>query len=149
MRAVLDTNIIVSRFLSAAGFPALILALWEKGLFDLVVTEPILAEYERVLAYERVQARHHMSADEIIQVIADFRTFAILVETRETLDVIADDPSDNRFLEAAVAGGCEYVVSGDPHLLRVGEYRGITILTPSAFIAVLEQSLPAGEDRHA
>ena len=142
MRAVLDTNIIVSRFLSSAGFPALIVALWEKGLFELVLTEAILAEYERVLAYASVQSRHRMTHDEIAQVISDFRSFAIVVESMETLDVVVDDPSDNRFLEAAVAGGCEYIVSGDPHLLRVGEYRGITILPPAAFVAVLEQTPP-------
>jgi putative PIN family toxin of toxin-antitoxin system len=140
VRVVLDTNVIVSRFLSALGFPALILALWEKGLFELVVSEPILAEYRRALGYPGVQARHRMTPDDLDQVIADFRSFSIVVDATETIDVIRDDPSDNRFLEAATAGHCEYVVSGNPHLLRVGDYRGITILTPAAFAAVLEQT---------
>lgn len=139
MRVVLDTNIIVSRFLSVHGNPALILALWEKGVFELIVTEAILAEYARVLAYPAVQSRHRLTTDEIGQAIANFRSFAVLVEPTETLDVVTDDPSDNRFLEAAVAGGCEYIVSGDPHLLTIGEYRGIAILNPAAFVALLEQ----------
>jgi len=139
VRAVVDTNVIVSRFLSASGNPALILALWEKGLFELVLSEDILAEYARVLAYEQVRSRHGMTTEETGQVIADFRAFAVMVEPEEAIDVIADDPSDNRFLEAAIAGSCEYIVSGDPHLLRVGEYRGITILTPSAFVALLQR----------
>ena len=70
----------------------------------------------------------------------DFRTFAIFVQVLEHIDVISDDPSDDRFLEAAVAGGCQYLVSGDPHLLRVGEYRGVTILTPAAFASVVERA---------
>jgi putative PIN family toxin of toxin-antitoxin system len=139
MRVVIDTNVIISRFLSAHGHPALILALWEKGFFELIVTEAILAEYAKVLAYPAVQSRHHMTRDEIGQVVADFRSFCVLVEPAESLNVVTDDPSDNRFLEAAVAGGCEYIVSGDPHLLTVGEYRGIAILRPAAFVALLEQ----------
>ena len=135
MRVVIDTNVIVSRFLSPFGNPALIVALWEEGIFELIVSEVILAEYARVLAYQAVQARHHMSLGEIGQVIADFRSFAILVEPFETIDVVADDPSDNRFLEAAVTGRCDYLVSGDPHLLGVGTYRGVTILSPAAFVA--------------
>jgi putative PIN family toxin of toxin-antitoxin system len=139
VRAVLDTNVIISSFLSPTGIRALVLALWEKGLFELVVSSAILAEYERVLAYRDVQARHGMSLATIAMVVADFRSFAIVVEPREAIDVIADDPSDNRFLEAAVAGNCAYIVSGDPHLLRLEEYRGIQIVPPAAFLAVLEQ----------
>ncbi len=74
-----------------------------------------------------------------MQVIADFRSFVILVEPGDPLDVIADDPADNKFLEAAVAGDCDFVVCDDPHLMRLGEYRGIQILTPAAFLVVLEQ----------
>jgi uncharacterized protein len=139
MRAVIDTNVVVSRFLSPFGNPALILALWEKALFELVVSDAILAEYERVLAYRAVRVRHRLSQDEITAIVADFRNFAILVEPSESIDVIADDPSDNMFLEAAVAGHCEYVVSGDPHLLRLGEYRSIQIVPPATFLAVLER----------
>jgi uncharacterized protein len=139
MRAVIDTNVVVSRFLSPFGNPALILALWEKALLELVVSNAILAEYERVLAYRSVQARHGLSRDEIATIVADFRNFAIIVEPAELIDAIADDPSDNRFLEAAVAGGCDYIVSGDPHLLRLGQFRGIQIVPPAAFVAVLER----------
>jgi len=139
MRAVIDTNVIISRFLSPNGTPAQIISLWEQGLFELIVTEAILAEYLRVLAYEHIQPRHRMSPEEISQVVADFRSFAGVVEPSEPITVIADDPSDNMFLEAAVAGSCDYVVSGDPHLLRLGEYRGIQILRPAAFLAILEE----------
>jgi putative PIN family toxin of toxin-antitoxin system len=138
VRAVIDTNVIISRFLSPNGTPALILALWEQGLFELIVTEAILAEYLRVLAYPHMQRRHGMSPDETAQVVADFRSFAVLVEPVEQVAVVADDPSDDKFHEAAIAGNCEYVVSGDPHLLRVGEYRGIQIMKPTAFLATLE-----------
>jgi putative PIN family toxin of toxin-antitoxin system len=139
MRVVIDTNVVVSRFLSPDGTPARILSFWENSLFELIVTDPILAGYRRVLAYDRIRSRHGLNQEEIEQTVAGFRNFAVLVEPVEPIVAIVDDPSDDRFLEAAVAGGCDYVVSGDPHLLRLGEYRGIQILTPAAFRAVLEQ----------
>lgn len=80
-----------------------------------------------------------MSRDEIDQVISDLRSFAILVSPSETINVVTDDPSDSRFLEAAVAGRCDYLVSGDPHLLSVGEYRGVTVLSPAAFVDLVER----------
>ncbi len=138
MRAVLDTNVIVSGFLSPAGLRALVLALWEKGLFELVVSEAILGEYARALAFRDVQSRHRMSQDEITQVVDDFRRFAMVDAPDQAIDAIAGDRSDNKFLEAAVAGNCEFVASADPHLLRLGEYQGIQILPPAAFPTLLE-----------
>jgi len=143
MRAVVDTNVVVSRFLSPNGTPALILTLWEQGRFELVVSEPILAEYARVLAYPRIQARHQLASDEIAQVIDGFRSFAVLADPSERIAVIADDPADNMFLEAAVAGRCDFITSGDPHLLRVGTFRDVQILTPAAFLAVIQHEDPA------
>jgi predicted nucleic acid-binding protein len=47
--------------------------------------------------------------------------------------VIHDDPSDDKFLEAAVAGNVSYIISGDKHLLRLSEFQGIQILKPRDF----------------
>lgn len=63
---------------------------------------------------------------------------AILVQPEETLHVIERNPSDNRYLECAVAGDAAYVVSGDDHLLAVGEYRGLRILSPREFLVLLK-----------
>lgn len=138
MRVVIDTNVLVSRHLSPNGTPALVFALWEAGDFELVLSEAILAEYGRVLAYQHIQRRDGMSSNDIEQVVADFRSFATVVDPTEAIRAVVDDPSDDTFVEAAVAGRCGYVVSGDPHLLRLGEYRGIQMVTPAVFLAVLE-----------
>src|SRR3954451_5185906 len=122
MRVVIDTNVTTSRYLNPRGAPAELFGLWEQQVFELLVSEAILAEYERVLQYPKIRSRHRMTDDRIRQVIDDFREVAILVAPTETLDIIADDPTDNRFLECAVAGGAQYIVSGDRHLRDVGEY---------------------------
>ncbi len=137
MRVVDDTNVLVSRFLSPRGPPAKLFSWWERHAFELLVSEPILVEYQRVLQYPHLSERHGMSTAAIADLVAALRQVAILVTPTEQLDVIAADPADNMFLECAVAGGAAYIVSGDAHLLRLCVYQGIPILTPAAFLAVV------------
>jgi uncharacterized protein len=142
MRVVADTNVIVSAFLSAIGAPARLLDLWRQGVFELLASEPILAEYRRALAYPKIQARHRLTDEYLDRLISEWRQFIILVEPHEVIGAISDDPSDNRFLECAVAGGADYVVSGDRHLLQLQRFRGIEILSPAAFVSVLRPASP-------
>lgn len=139
MRLVIDTNVIVSAFLSPRGIPARILGAWEDQAFELLVSEPILAEYQRALSYEPVRVRHRRSQEQIATDIQRFRIFAILIQVSERLEVIEADPADNKFLECAIAGGAEYIVSGDSQLQNLQEYRGIRILSPAVFLTVLER----------
>ena len=137
MRLVLDTTIVVSSFLSPTGAPGRIIELWQDETFEVAASEPILAEYGRVLGYEHIRARHRMSDDEIDQASTQLRQAVILVEPTERIVAIAADPADDMFLECAVAANAEYIISRDPHLLNIGEFRGIQILSPGAFLAVL------------
>ena len=62
---------------------------------------------------------------------------AVLTPGRIELSVIREDPDDDRYLECAVEGQAEYIVSGDRHLLALGSYRHISIVPPRAFLAVV------------
>jgi putative PIN family toxin of toxin-antitoxin system len=145
MRAVLDTNILISRYLSPHAAPSHIFGRWRLDAFELVVTEPILAEYQEVLSYDRLRRVHRLSDEEISSIVEDFREFATVVEPNKRLHVILDDPDDDKFLEAALAGEAEFVVSGDRHLLQLKTYGGIRIVTPSVFLAILQQEAPSEE----
>jgi putative PIN family toxin of toxin-antitoxin system len=141
MRVVLDTNVAVSRYLSPRGVPAQILANWRAAIFDLVVSEAILAEYQHTLQYERLRAIHHMNDENIAAIIGEFREFALLVEPLETPSVISADPADDKFLACAITGAADYIISGDGHLLNLKAYQGIRVLTPTVFLAVLTEQL--------
>ncbi len=138
MKVVLDTNIVVSAYLVPVGPPVRILALWRAAAFDLVVSEDILLEYERMLSHPRITARHGMLDEEVVDEIAACREFAILVEPQETLHVVKDDP-DDKFFECGLAGSATYMVTRDKAMLSVKSYRGIRAVTPEVFLAVLER----------
>ncbi len=139
MRVVVDTNVVVSTFLSPTGAPAGVLAHWQNQSFEWVVSDLLLREYHRALLYDRVAARHGMSTEEVAEVVMELRRFALVVEPQKNLAIIREDPDDDRVLECAVAGDPDYIISGDKHLLRLREYRGIPILSPSAFLAAIGQ----------
>lgn len=118
--------------------PAQIRAEFEQRHFDLIVSDPILDEYERALNYLRVASRHHLGSSEVAEQVAGIRRTATLVVATDLPRMIPEDPSDNLVLATAVAGGAQYIVSGDDHLHRLGEYSGIHIVSPTLFLAVLK-----------
>lgn len=138
IRAVLDANVFVSAVLSPKGVPAQILTAWRADRFHLVTSEAILHEIDRVLHYPRIRKRHRWTEDEITVFVGDLARLALLASGEQTLRVISDDPSDNRYLECAIQGEADYLVSGDQHLLQLGAYQKIRIVTPRDFLDVVK-----------
>ena len=139
MRVVLDTNVLVSRFLSPSGAPAQIFAMWERESFQVVVSTPIIEEYRAALAYRHVARRHKMTRREIDDVVEAIRLLAIVVEPASRLAVVKGDPEDDKFLECAVEGNASCIVTGDRLLLELRRYQGIEILSPAAFVAAVRE----------
>ena len=110
MKIVLDTNTLVSAFLSNRGAPAQVLEALRQEAFELVVSEAILDEYQQVLGYEKVQILHQMDGAEITEVIDALKGVAIIVEPRQSLAGVVRDPDDTKFLECALAGNALYIV---------------------------------------
>ena len=137
MIVVLDTSVIISALLSAEGPPAQIIDLWEAGVFDVAISTPLLDELKRALDYPQVKKFQKMTPDEINTLLGRWSTISVYVEPEVALEVVEDDPDDNRVLECAVAAKVNYIISGDKHLLDLGEYRGIEVLPPAGFIVLL------------
>lgn len=137
MRVVIDANVYVSALISSSGAPARIVKHWLQGKFDVLISQAIVDEILRVTGYEKLQkyARLRENRREFVQLLVDQ---AIWVEPTETPGVVEEDESDNRCAECAVAGNAQYLVSGDPHLLNVGEYQGIRFISPAIFETLLE-----------
>lgn len=138
MRVVLDTNIYISNLISEKGNPARIVHWWLEGEFDVLVSQPIIDEVLRVTGYERIQKKYTKVRENRLEYAALISEQALWIEADEKLDIIASDESDNRYVECAVAGGAQYIITGDEHLLELGEYEGILVVTPAAFVALVE-----------
>ena len=138
MIVVLDTNVIISSLLSSKGAPAEIVRRWEAEVFEVVTSPPLLEELGRALHYEQVARYLKQPQEQIDLFVRRFGVVATLVEPQTTLEAVAGDPDGNRVLECAVAGGASYIVTGDAHLLDLGDYQGIVILKPRSFLSVLD-----------
>lgn len=139
MRVVVDTNVFVSALLSPQGIPSQIFAYWEQRFFDMLVSEESMDELARVLRYPKIRARYRVTDAELGETVRLFMEKGLLVTPQETIRAITVDTSDNLYLEIAVAGDADGIVSGDWHLLRLQEYRGIPILAPAEFLDYLMQ----------
>jgi putative PIN family toxin of toxin-antitoxin system len=138
MIVVLDTNVIISAVLSPIGTVAEIINLWEQEAFEVATSAALIAELRRALTYERVRKFVKLSAEELERLQRLYKTTAIVVESEIKLDVVHEDPDDNRVLECALASQASYIVTGDKHLLELGEFEGIMILPPAGFLIVLQ-----------
>lgn len=130
IRGVLDTNTLISALLFS-GTASRPVSLWQSRRITVLVSKEILQEYLRVLAYPKFQLGDH----EIRALVEEeLLPFAETIRVRRRLAVVRRDPEDDKFLECAVAGRAEYLVTGDRDLRELGSYRGITILTVGEFL---------------
>lgn len=127
---VLDTNTLVSA-IGWAGPPRRVLLALREGRHRFVTSIPLLEELVRVLQYPKLACLRDHPA--LPAVLAWLYSPDHLVAPTQAIDVIKEDPADNRCLEAAVAGQAEIIVSGDRHLLDLGTFRGIKILAAKDF----------------
>lgn len=140
IRAVLDANVLVSAIINPTGTPARLVALWRAERFTVVVSDALMRELYEVLHYPKILVRHGWSEAQMRAFVGELAHYAIRTPGALTLTVIEDDPADNRYLECAVEGAADFLVTGDQLLLNLGAYQGVTILTPRAFLDVLPAS---------
>ncbi len=133
MRAVLDPNILVAALLSRSGAPAQIVSRWLKGEFELVVSDTLLAELERALAYPKLRKR--VAADDAGAFIAIVRNGAILAADPPEPARRSADPGGD-YLLALAEQEHAFVVSGDRHLLALADE--LPVQTARSFLEQLE-----------
>jgi len=128
-KVVVDTNVFVSAAL-LNGKSTVLMEKWKEGKFILLFSPDIFDEYFEIIARPKFNQEEK-----------DIRDFAelltergIAVEPQMRLNIVKEDPDDNRFLECAVAGEADFIVSGDSHLLNLREYKGIKILKIVQFL---------------
>ena len=132
MKVVVDTNVLVSALVFPGGVPEQVYRLAIEGRITLVTSPPLLAELGRVLTQ-----KFGWQDDYLRAALAQIVRIGVIVEPLERVSIIADDPDDDRVLEAAQTAGAAVIVSGDRHLLSLGHWGEVAILSPAAFLADL------------
>ncbi len=110
------------------GLPQKVVEAWFGERYILLISPSVLAEYQEVL--EELLP----GSSSVPRFLHAVYLKAIAVQPKERLEVIRADPDDNRFLECAMAGRADFLVSGDRHLLELKKFRGISILLARGFL---------------
>ncbi len=139
LKVVLDANIFVSALINPHGKPAQILNYVFENKIRLFTSSSIIEELERVLSYSRLMKRHGLEKEELKEFISALLSIMSLVEERKTIEVIMDDPSDNKYLSCALNAKVDFIVSGNVHLLNLKECEGIRITTPAQLLEIMER----------
>ncbi len=135
MRIVLDTNVTFSALLWR-GTPYRLVETIRRQRQDHLFTSPALLEeladiLTRPFAAKRLALLGRTGED----LLADYAGFAEMVTPRIVPAVVIADPDDDQVIAAAIAAKADLIVSGDHHLLRLGNHQGIRILRPAEMLA--------------
>lgn len=138
MRAVVDTNVLVSAVILPTSHTGAIMTFIARGTVTPLYSSETLEEFARVLARPRIRDRYHIYVDDI-RTILDL----ILLQGERILPsekvAICRDPKDDIFLSVALAGKADRIVTGDDDLLALHSFRGIPIVSPTTFLAEIER----------
>ena len=126
VRIVLDSNVIISGFLFG-GPPARIIDYAVAGKIECFMSLPILDEVRDVLQ----RPKFGLSPEQALSLVEELHDLCRIVHPKLRIRAVEADPDDNAILECAVAAHAKLVVSGDSHLLDLGQWKDIQILSPS------------------
>ena len=133
MIIILDTNVIISALVSP-GPPRTLVEACRAGNAQMVTSDVLLAELAEVL-----RRKFLWRTDQVAILLDEMRSCAVVAVPATRVDEIRRDPADNRVLECALEARADYIVSGDTrHLLPLGEYRGMPVISPAEMVERLQ-----------
>lgn len=140
IRAVVDTNVLISALIKPQGAVGPVLTHLRNGRFVPLYTDALLAELLAKLALPRIRGKYHLSDADIETVCALLLLRSELIEPRRSIEVCRD-PRDDMLLEAAVEGQADYLVTGDQDLLVLNSFEGVAIVKPAAFLELIDSDV--------
>jgi len=121
MKVVLDTNVFISGIFWEGNFCSQIISKWRMGEFELVSSKEIIEELVKTLRNFKISMPNELIQEWTTLIIENAR----IVEPVKMLEIIKEDPADDKFLEAAIAGNADLIISQDKHLLKLTQYQNI------------------------
>ena len=130
MDVVIDTNVVISGLLFS-GLPGRIVELWQRKVIIPYVSKQMIDEYVRVLAYPKFQLTQQEIEYLLYQQILKY---CEIITPSTDIQIVSDDPADDMFIHCALTKSINTIISGDRHLLALGSYKTISILSPAEFL---------------
>ena len=134
LRVVADTNVLVSAVV-AKGNEYLLLKETKSGHVRFVISLQIIKELKGVLS----RPKFGFSDKQVESVVKHIISISEIIVATSIVNVVKEDPSDNKIIEAAIDGEADYIVSGDKDLLRLLKFRNIKIIPAAAFLRLISQ----------
>ena len=138
LKVVIDTNQFVSSFLNKHGPSDQLLDAWKKHHFILVISDEILEEIKKVFLYPRIFQKYNLNEEDLKNLLNLLEHEAVVITPQERVDVIKNDPDDNKFLACAFAGDAQYIISGDKDLRELGKFKNTLIVSVKEFLGILK-----------
>lgn len=137
-RVVLDTNIVLSALAFTHGRAVALREAWQAGRFEPHISKATTGELIRVLGYPKFK----LDADEQRELLADYLPYcrAVNIPVKPPRTPPCRDPFDLAFLQLAVVGKVDFLVTGDQDLLRIEGRLPCPIITLDAFLAAMTQA---------
>src|SRR3989338_7577574 len=136
MNVTLDTNVLISTTFWY-GDSNKIIERVERKEIEMVLSGEIIEEFAKVLEYKDIKEKVKGINIEMNWAIEKIFSLSTIVYPNEKLDVVKDDPDDNKVLECAKAGNVDFIVTSDNHLLKLKDFEGIRIMTPKEFMTMI------------
>ena len=125
MRVTVDTNFLISATQWNYSVAHKLLLNFIQSNIEIFTTSEILDEFSEVL-----QRDFKYNTEETNNIIKKVLLFATFINPKNKIDIVKDDPDDNKVIECAVESLSTYIITYDKHLLKLGEYQNIKIIRP-------------------
>ncbi|MBU1199788.1 MAG: putative toxin-antitoxin system toxin component, PIN family [Nanoarchaeota archaeon] len=132
MNITADTNFLISSTQWNYSVAHKLLQKLIRNKFEIFTTKDILEEFANVLNRD-----FQYNQSEIENILSKVMQFATIITPKIKVQVIKDDPDDDKVIECALESESKYIITYDKHLLKLGKYKGIKIITPEEAILIL------------
>lgn len=130
-KAVIDTNVLISAIVFG-GIPRQILEEVIAGRLEVAISREILHEMQGILLGKKFK----YPQETVNAITSELATLCEIVLPVQRIDIVRSDPANNRVIECALEAKAQYIITGDSHLIELKEVHGISIVTPSEFLAI-------------
>ena len=134
VQVVVDTNVLVSALVGHGRPRALVSLLLEEH--TILSSTELLAELSDVLSREKFTTVRRSQVNEFLSILT---SKVVIVKTKSIPKIVAQDPDDDVVLAVASGAEAQYVISGDRHLLSLGRFEGISIISVGRMLGILQK----------